>query len=114
MSQSLNIYDIISLKDKQYKQSATKLINDLTLLISNYTFIVKILVVVIFEKKNMCYFRRNCIHGASSLMYNSILTHLSIFLRLHFQMYFYEWKFYIFTRIVLKFVPKGPIDNKPA
>ena len=31
-----------------------------------------------------------------------------------FQMHFYEWKFCILIQISLKFVPKGPIDNKAA
>ena len=29
-------------------------------------------------------------------------------------MLFHEWKVFIFISIPLKFVPKGPIDNKPA
>ena len=34
--------------------------------------------------------------------------------RRHFQRHFHEWKLYISIRISLKFVPKGPIDNKSA
>ena len=33
------------------------------------------------------------------------------FTRWCFQMRFREWKFYIFVKISMKFVPKGPIDN---
>ena len=36
------------------------------------------------------------------------------FRRQHFQMNFHDWKFCISIRISLRFVPKGPIDNKWA
>ena len=31
-----------------------------------------------------------------------------------FEMHFRDWKFCIFIKISLKFVPTGPIDNNPA
>ena len=36
----------------------------------------------------------------------------AIFCRLHFQMHFLEEAFRIFIQMSLKFIPKGPIDNK--
>ena len=42
------------------------------------------------------------------------LTHWTTFCRWHFQMYFFIENVWISSKISLKFVPKGPINNIPA
>ena len=40
-------------------------------------------------------------------------TKWPLFRRRYIQIYFCEWKFCILIKISLKFIPKGPVDNKP-
>ena len=77
----------------------------------------------------LCSYLRNCYSANHGLLFNLnfnfmllsyFIQHIEAetkwpsFSRQHFQINFLEWKFINFIKILLKFVPKGPINNIPA